>query len=186
MVLPEATPLVVLTPADVVASIAVSSARAADRDRETPVTREFAARPGNDRSVQLGWALQPVFGVIAFKRDDPRSRDGSGTWLMAGRPSDLAGWRNAMDVLLDAGQAEADRLTEVDAGIFWGTLGAFVTRTDRGKARSEAAGPGRVAARALANERWPNTTTVPKAAVAPDGSPLAQAVVRALAAAALG
>jgi hypothetical protein len=185
VVLPEATPVVTITPADVVASIAASSARTADRDSETIHARLILGRPGMHHHRFLGWRLMAIFGVHTLTNGTSTSPDGSGTWRAAGRPSDLSGWRNALDTLLDAGQSEADRLDPADRDSFWQTLGTVCRDTDRARARIAAAADRQTAAKTACYAEYGAPTQVPAAATAPEGSPVAQAAHRALATAAL-
>ena len=172
-VLPTATPVLMISPADVVAAIAATAASSADRDRETMVARVIPVRDGSAQHKHLAWKIARLFGVNASV-----NRTG---WQAAGRPADLAGWQSSLNVLLDAGQAEVGRLPADDAATFWSTLGEIIVGTDRAKARKAAAKDRTAAARALRDAEFGPGNPVQYAPVAADGTPVAAAARNALA-----
>lgn len=172
-VVPAATPVSVVDPAELIAAVASHAARNAPAD-EAVTTAEVPCDPDNVDTRFLMWEVQHLFGCHVL------ANDALGVWRMGGRPSDLAALRSMFGALRDAGTPEAAALPEADRPAFWRTLGNAIVSTDRGAAQKEAAAARKEAARDAAVARWA-PKTVAKPDVAAEGSQVHRRVVRALA-----
>ena len=121
-------------------------------------------------------------------RGTTRSFDGSGSFLIAGRSSDINGWHTALNVLIDAAGAEAASIFEQTGAeaesTFWYTLGTMVRASERGTELREDAEALCVESKTACYAEFGTACQVTPAGNAAEESAIADAARRSLASAA--
>lgn len=184
-VVPAGAVVDLLSPADMVASLARSAATLADTEQrhagvpldatgDGPQAIESVTFPGHGQPARrLAWSLQSLFGVhvIHFASND--------TFGGAGRPADLHAFRLVLDSLVAAAAPNAPAAFD-EAEQFWTTVGELVTSSDKAKTMRNDAKARHKAARAAVESRWP-VTIVPKLDAADNGTDLYRKAAEAVA-----
>lgn len=174
--IPAATPVLVLTPADVVASAA--TAALAERDYDTTsgldvtygneagyIEEKFTPPLGHVTGLRrLAWTISSMFGVSV------RTWEASNQMAIYGPRAQVRGLRRSLDTLASIGVPMTANLTDEDVETFWRTVGVMIAQTERAQLLTQSNDAQRTAVSEWVNTTYGKATIVPTNAAATEGA----------------
>lgn len=174
--MPAASPVLVLTPADVVAAAATAALAERDYDitsgldvtygnPEGFIIETFSPASGHVQGLRrLAWSVLNMFGV------NVRSRESTNEFIACGPRAQVRAIRRSIDTLAAIGVPLTVGMSSDDIETFWRTVGAMIANTERGKMLAEAGKDQRTAANEYQTKMMGEGRIVPQNAAATEGA----------------